>query len=55
MIDLTADLTAKDFANYLQSSPDVGPVTVTKTGDCANLKWSVAWNSGGDKPSFTVN
>lgn len=47
-------MTAKDLVNYLQSTQDIGPVSITKTGDCANLKWTVSWNSGGDKPNFSV-
>lgn len=52
---MTTDLSNIDMANYLQSIKDMGPVTVTKSGDCANLKWTIEWNSGGDKPTLTVS
>jgi hypothetical protein len=48
------DFSDTDLANYLQSLEDMGTLSVTKTGDCSNLKWTVGWNSGGDKPALTV-
>ena len=51
---MTADFSNEDLANYLESIKDIGSVSVTKSGDCANLKWKIGWNTGGNKPALTV-
>ena len=39
---------------YLQSIPNIGPLQVTRSKDCAGYTWTVRWNSGGYQNPLTV-
>jgi hypothetical protein len=50
-----ADADETTMRNYLQSLKEIGSVTVKRSKDCAGFKWTVKWESGGDKKPLTVN
>lgn len=54
-IDVNANVTVDAMKNYLQSIPNMGSISLTKSGDCANFNYLVKWYSGGDKSTIIVN
>ena len=53
--DVSSDLLSGDMQAYLQSISNMGPLQVTRSGDCAGYTWRVRWNTGGRKSLLTVS
>ena len=52
--DIEADVSAEKLKMNLESLPDMGVVDVSRSGDCADYKWRVKWDTvGGDRPTIT--
>ncbi|XP_078395885.1 PKHD1 like 1, tandem duplicate 1 [Cetorhinus maximus] len=54
--DLPANSTASEIQYALQTLPEIGTVSVTKSGNCSACQWKVKWLSkGGNQPTLKVN
>ena len=53
--DIPANVTDKDLLNMIQSMPNFGTATVSRSKDCSGFKWQVKWINGGNKPFFAVS
>ncbi|KAL7883851.1 hypothetical protein SRHO_G00015090 [Serrasalmus rhombeus] len=53
---LAVDISAKDLQYALQGIPDLGQLSVTRTGDCKGYSWNIEWLSmPGSQPLLQIN
>ncbi|XP_043922184.1 fibrocystin-L [Protopterus annectens] len=53
---LESDISATDLQYALQSIPDIGQVSVSRSGSCSGYYWTINWVSkGGNQPLLQVN
>ncbi|XP_078071648.1 PKHD1 like 1, tandem duplicate 1 [Mustelus asterias] len=54
--DFPANSTALEMQYALQTIPEIGVVSVTKSGNCSACQWRVKWlSNGGNQPTIQVN
>ena len=54
--DIPASVSAYELKSILESNFNIGKVSVSKEGTCAEAKWTVEWaTTGGDQPALEVN
>uniref|UniRef100_A0AAR2IPV4 Polycystic kidney and hepatic disease 1 (autosomal recessive)-like 1 n=1 Tax=Pygocentrus nattereri TaxID=42514 RepID=A0AAR2IPV4_PYGNA len=53
---LAVDISAKDLQYALQGIPDLGQLSVTRTGDCKGYSWYIEWlTMPGSQPLLQIN
>lgn len=56
LLDLDVNISAEDLKYALQGIPELGQLSVSRTGDCKSFAWTIDWlTMPGNQPLLQVN